>query len=200
MNKTTYIYHLCDEVGYVFYVGKSNRPKRRIHLHKKKYGKNIQLEVIDEVSIQEWKFWEKYYISLYKSWGFILLNKNDGGGGPTSWNQDLKDKISKTLKERNHKKYYTKEIREKMSNASRGAKRPGTSEKMKGKSNFKDHKHTQSTKDKMSKSRKGKIVSNETREKISNKMKLDWENNPNMKNRILPKEKIKLENIFFNII
>ena len=39
------------------------------------------LEVIDEVSESDWIFWEQYYISLYKSWGFTLLNLTIGGEG-----------------------------------------------------------------------------------------------------------------------
>jgi hypothetical protein len=38
-------------------------------------------EVIDEVPIEEWQFWEQHYISLYKSWGFNLVNWTIGGEG-----------------------------------------------------------------------------------------------------------------------
>jgi hypothetical protein len=38
-----------------------------------------KLEIIDIVKINEWAFWEQHYISLYKSWGFNLLNSTIGG-------------------------------------------------------------------------------------------------------------------------
>lgn len=65
-----------------FYVGKSSNPLHRIGNHKKKFGIDITLEVIDEVEENEWKFWEKHWIEQFKAWGFKLENKNNGGGGP----------------------------------------------------------------------------------------------------------------------
>jgi hypothetical protein len=64
-----------------FYIGKSNNPKHRKYDHQRSYGKDIVLEEIDYVLKTEWGKWEKWWISLYKSWGFNLLNRNDGGGG-----------------------------------------------------------------------------------------------------------------------
>ena len=80
------IYYLCKEDKIPFYVGKTKNPIERIYKHKLKYGKNIYMELIDDVPTDEWKFWEIYYISLFKSWGFILDNKNKGGGGLTTCN------------------------------------------------------------------------------------------------------------------
>jgi hypothetical protein len=57
-----------------FYVGKTKNPKQRESAHKKNYP-NSKFEIIDEISVLEWKFWERHYISLYRSWGFILTNK-----------------------------------------------------------------------------------------------------------------------------
>lgn len=34
---------------------------------------------VDEVLTSEWQFWEKHYISLFKSWGFNLTNIQEGG-------------------------------------------------------------------------------------------------------------------------
>lgn len=112
-----------------FYVGKTRHLTRRKHKHYQTYGNNITLEVIDTCDDKKeiWKFWESYYIDLFKSWGFELENKNNGGGGPTQYDEIFKqkmrkprkegtgDKISKTLKQRNHSKYYTEEVRHKMS-------------------------------------------------------------------------------------
>ena len=109
-----------------FYIGKSKQLQNRTQKHKLFYGSDILIEIIDEVEVGDWKFWEKYYISLYKSWGLILENKNDGGGGPTQYTELQKqsmrkprkvgtgEKISKSLLCGNHSHYYTKEIRDKM--------------------------------------------------------------------------------------
>ena len=67
----------------VFYVGKTINPSSRLYEHKINYGHNIEMLIIDKVKNNKWKFWEKHYIALYKSWGFKLKNKNDGGGGTT---------------------------------------------------------------------------------------------------------------------
>jgi hypothetical protein len=78
----TYIYYLHKGDNVPFYVGKSNNPlKQRLSKHKRIFGENIQTEILEEVLILEWKFWEKYWISQFKQWGFTLSNKNDGGGG-----------------------------------------------------------------------------------------------------------------------
>ena len=94
--KTTIIYYLCKEDGIPFYVGKSNDVNSRKHNHKQTYGNNTLLEIIDKVNINEWRFWEEHYISLFKSWGFKLTNKNNGGGGLTTVNfsKDRNMKIS----------------------------------------------------------------------------------------------------------
>jgi hypothetical protein len=118
-----------------FYIGKAKNVVRRKHAHHSKFGSNIELIVIDEV--EDWKYWETFYIWLFRSWGFVLLNKNNGGGGPSTYSEEQKNKmrkprpgsgakISKTLKENNHSKYYTKEIRDKISKGSKGISRPFT--------------------------------------------------------------------------
>jgi hypothetical protein len=129
-----------------FYVGKSKNPIRRIHKHYEKFGNDIQLNIIDDVEEENWKFWEMYWISQFKNWGFDLENKNDGGGGPTKWTEKQREninpdrilkiknhptrgfKISKSLKERNHSKYYTKEIRQKISEKLKGVSKQFTKE------------------------------------------------------------------------
>lgn len=44
-------------------------------------------------------FWEMHYISLFKSWGFSLLNMTNGGDGG-SLDDDTRKRISNTLKGR----------------------------------------------------------------------------------------------------
>lgn len=90
---TTFIYTLQsgDEIRYV---GKSDNPRARMfqhkttsgfknpHLHRwmKKRG-DVVLSVVDEVPKSEWIFWEKWYIQLFKYWGFNLVNLTEGGDG-----------------------------------------------------------------------------------------------------------------------
>jgi hypothetical protein len=89
----TDIYYLTyNHEDVPFYVGKSKNCYSRLFAHKKTYGKNIKMIKIDKVKNKEWLFWEKYYVSLFKSWGFKLDNKNNGGGGST---KASKEKIQK---------------------------------------------------------------------------------------------------------
>lgn len=132
----TYIYYLAkNEIP--FYIGKTKQLIRRRHHHYNKYGLDITLHIIDECgdNKQIWKPLECYWIEQFKQWGFELINKNNGGGGPTKYTEEQKFKmkkphpmagikISKTLIERNHSKYYTKEIKEKMSLKQKGISKP----------------------------------------------------------------------------
>jgi len=82
----TKIYFIHNGDNTPFYIGKSNRPQGRVGHHRKNFGENITLEIIDKVPLNEWKFWETYWIEQFKSWGFDLKNKNKGGGGATKQN------------------------------------------------------------------------------------------------------------------
>lgn len=68
----------------------------------KKKGLLPIMECIDEVPFNEWAFWEQHYISLYRSWGFRLVNRTAGGEGTPGYkySQEIKDKIQKTKQER----------------------------------------------------------------------------------------------------
>jgi len=96
----TIIYYLHRGDNIPFYIGKSIRPKFREYEHKTSKG-NIFMEEIDEIFSKEWKFWEQYYISLFRSWGFVLENKNNGGGGPLNQSVYSKNKISMAMKNKN---------------------------------------------------------------------------------------------------
>lgn len=103
--KHTYIYILSDpETQEIRYVGKTNNIKSRykahlnkrhnIKSHKRNWidsllKKNLKpiLEVIDVVPINEWIFWEQYWISQIKTWGFNLVNHTNGGDGLTHSNK-----------------------------------------------------------------------------------------------------------------
>lgn len=96
---TTFIYALLDPISKnIRYIGKSNNPIKRFkeHINKSKLTvthknnwilklskNNLKpiLCIIDEVSIKEWVFWETYWISQCKTWGFNLVNTTEGGDG-----------------------------------------------------------------------------------------------------------------------
>jgi len=97
-----YIYMLlCPITNHIRYVGKTSNPKNRFYTHISEsklrrthkecwiFGliqKNLKpiLEILDEVEISEWEFWEKHYICLIRSWGFNLVNSTKGGEGMSS--------------------------------------------------------------------------------------------------------------------
>lgn len=80
---------------YEVYIGKTKNPKRRLQNHKDKYHTDIKLDVIDECENKDWKEVEKYWISQFKTWGFKLDNKNNGGGGTDIMSKEHKLNISK---------------------------------------------------------------------------------------------------------
>ena len=130
--------YILERNGIPFYIGKAKDVVRRKHAHRKIFGLDIQSYIIDEV--EDWKYWESYWISQFKTWGFTLENKNNGGGGPSSYTEEQKqkmrkprvegtgNKISKTLKERNHSQYYTEDVRQKMAISQKGKPKPFTKE------------------------------------------------------------------------
>jgi predicted GIY-YIG superfamily endonuclease len=130
--------YILERNGIPFYIGKAKDVVRRKHAHRKIFGLDIQSYIIDEV--EDWKYWESYWISQFKTWGFTLENKNNGGGGPSSYTEEQKqkmrkprvegtgNKISKTLKERNHSQYYTEDVRQKMAISQKGKSKPFTEE------------------------------------------------------------------------
>jgi hypothetical protein len=116
----------------VRYVGKSNKPLQRFNRHinenvvnrKSSWIKSLKLngllpilEIIDEVPLCDWEFWEKHYIKLYKSCGAKLLNMNDGGQGATP----IRETIEKQRRIKFGKKI-TEETRLKLSISNKGRK------------------------------------------------------------------------------
>lgn len=100
-----YIYALIDpRTDEIRYIGKANDPYERYknhynsardkNTHKRNWINNVrkdgfrpELLILDKVSVEEWQFWEKFYISLYKSYGFNLVNYTNGGDGSTFGNR-----------------------------------------------------------------------------------------------------------------
>lgn len=87
------------------YIGKTKNSRKADH--KFKFGPQIEYSEIDEIysqDIRDWKPLETYWINQFKSWGFNVLNENEGGGGPTHHKESSKkligEKVSKKLKNR----------------------------------------------------------------------------------------------------
>lgn len=99
----TFIYSLSGPDGIVRYIGKSNTPRKRLHDHIKEcsgFGKSHKIswiksllfrgerptiEIIEEVTSDEWEYWEMYWIQQFKSWGFNLVNSTIGGEGGSGY-------------------------------------------------------------------------------------------------------------------
>lgn len=131
MRNTTFIYALFEGES-VRYIGKANDPRRRFatHLrdsyasHKCTWVKGLlnkgtkpTMEIVDEVPISQWEFWEQHYMDLYRSWGFDLVNINDAGAGGSI----LSDAAKKKMSSRKGWKM-TEEQRKKISDAKKGRK------------------------------------------------------------------------------
>ena len=132
----TYIYTLSDSSG-IRYIGKSDFPCKRFKMHIKesklrrtrkekwmdtllKNGGKIEMEIIDVVDILDWSFFESYWISQLKAWGFDILNGTDGGEGSNgfkgkSHSTETKEKLRKLATGR----IPTNETREKISDSNR---------------------------------------------------------------------------------
>lgn len=97
MKSTTFIYTLSDKSGNIRYIGKSNTPRKRLYSHiiecktdrishkinwiKSLLNKNEVpiIDILDEVLIEDWEFWERYWIEQFLQWGFNLTNIATGG-------------------------------------------------------------------------------------------------------------------------
>jgi group I intron endonuclease len=173
MRKITYIYTLSDPItGLIRYIGKSNNPKRRYtnHLafksnnHKscwilslKAKGLKPILEILDEVPEEEWEFWERHYISLFKSWGFKLTNSTEGGDSGNGAKGENHYNFGKSMSE---------ETREKIKQTKLGSK-ASEETKLKMSKVRKGISHTKEWSEKISKSHKGKVKSKEHIQKIA---------------------------------
>lgn len=128
--ETTNIYVLIDPItNMVRYVGKANNvtQRYRAHLnrarkhqiHKKNWVENLKkeglkpiIDVIDIVPIDDWIFWETYWISQMKTWGFDLINYTNGGDGCTFGNETSFKKGHKLWLGKNHSEETKKKIGE----------------------------------------------------------------------------------------
>lgn len=99
-----FIYCLIDpRTNQIRYIGKAKNPSDRYrnhinssrdkNTHKRNWINNMRKEgvrpellILDSVSSKEWIFWERFYIGLYRSYGFNLVNHTEGGDGSTYGN------------------------------------------------------------------------------------------------------------------
>jgi hypothetical protein len=119
------IIYILEKNEMPFYVGKTKGDWRK-NKHKKTFGGDINFLEIDLVEDNKSNFWEKYYISLFKTWGFELKNKNNGGGGPLKYTEEQKLKMRKP-----HKEGTGKKISEALTGKKRGPQSEETKNKVK---------------------------------------------------------------------
>lgn len=88
-----YIYCLLDN-NVPIYIGKTKNSlhKRKLQ-HQNRLNKKLEIFELDLVDETEFKLWESYYIDLFKSWNFTMLNQNKGGGGPLFHSDESKSKM-----------------------------------------------------------------------------------------------------------
>lgn len=96
MVNITYIYLVTNCYGdpNKVYVGKTTNIKNRKSRHKKKYGRNINFDIIDEIDSldkKDWKPLETYWINKVMVWKFNIMNiRKEGGSGSTKWTEKQK--------------------------------------------------------------------------------------------------------------
>jgi hypothetical protein len=88
------------------YIGKTINKSRK-NDHKRKYGKDINFEILEEVEGINKEFWkprESYWIKYYQDLGFVVLNKQlKGGSGVECHIQETKNKIKRWNLENRHR-------------------------------------------------------------------------------------------------
>jgi hypothetical protein len=117
-----FIYSLSYPEGNVRYIGKSINMQQRLeaHLSESKTGRTKKnkwmrelatqnqkpsMEIVDIVSEKDWSYWEQFYIELFKSWNFDLVNTSittrhyDINYISDTKNIKIDDKYHKMLKE-----------------------------------------------------------------------------------------------------
>ena len=100
---TTYIYLVtnCYNDPNKVYIGKTKNTRK--NNHKYTFGYQINYDYIDKVNSldkKDWKPLEIKWIQHYKNLGYEVLNKNNGGGGPSFLTDEIEQKISKSNKGR----------------------------------------------------------------------------------------------------
>lgn len=141
-----YIYTLLDSTG-IRYVGKTNNIKIRLKNHinesKKINRKNNHrtnwilslinkdelpiIEILDIVPDNNWMFWEIFWVSQLKTWGFDLVNSTLGGENPPTFlgkthSEKYKKIRKKIMTENNPAKNMNDDWKRKISESNKGRK------------------------------------------------------------------------------
>lgn len=134
MEEKTFIYSLSSSTGEIRYIGKTSYLKQRLYKHIKdcsikrshkdswiksllyKNEKPI-IEVIDIVPLNEWEFWEQYWISQFKAWGFKLTNSTIGGEGGSGYKHT--DEAKEKMRQNRLGKTTSEETKQKQSIATK---------------------------------------------------------------------------------
>lgn len=218
----------------VRYVGKTVQPEIRYFQHCNKNRKEekhrynwIQnilnqglkpiMTIIDEVHYNEWSFWEIWYIELFKSWGFKLLNKTKGGDqtewspatqfkkGNVPWNKGIthSDETKKILRIRLTGRKVTKETRQKMSESQKKIqKNIDHSKFIEGgkRTRFKkNNKSWNEGKKGYTTKKLGQVISQDTKNKISNTLKGKLNSGPSRKVKQIDMKTNKIISIYPSI-
>ncbi|MHA1814374.1 MAG: hypothetical protein ACTSX1_00060 [Candidatus Heimdallarchaeaceae archaeon] len=58
------------------------------------------IEILDEISDENWEWLEQYWISQFRSWNFNLINMTDGGDGNKNqqWTEEHRKNFVRTIK------------------------------------------------------------------------------------------------------
>ena len=111
--KKTEIYLITNitDDPYMVYIGQSKNTRHRMSHHRKKYHDDIKMTILDEITTpirHEWKQLECFWIELFKSWGFKLDNKNNGGNGAPQFTPSQKLKLSMAKKGQTYSTFATR--------------------------------------------------------------------------------------------
>jgi hypothetical protein len=108
---TTFIYaRLEPDKDEVRYVGKANDPEIRLVRHMtyalthvdhasrwlnslRARGQKPRIEIIAEVPVEEWQFWERHFIKQFRDAGFDLTNSTAGGDGVHAPSPEVRGKM-----------------------------------------------------------------------------------------------------------
>jgi len=99
--KKTFIYIVSNIENNSVYIGKTVNVLSRKYNHMQKYGKNIDMDIIDEINSldrKDWKPLECFWIEYCRFLGFNVLNQNKGGGGIEFREDKILDIIIQKLK------------------------------------------------------------------------------------------------------
>jgi group I intron endonuclease len=120
------IYYLHKGDNIPFYIGYTKNIKTRRNSHRQKHGNTTEMEEIDECLNEDKKQIESLWIEQFRQWGFDLLNKNTGGGGPLGWSEETKAKYKEWRKDKKPmlNKKHSDETRKRQSDATKGKPKP----------------------------------------------------------------------------